>query len=180
MAVDFSGSNTTPKPKAAPKPKTVPKEQQDTRDRRSATLKNLGETAQVYTLFKGWYADTATLDVHVPKIADNAAVLAESNPWVARGIDILDFLGPVFGLADVCMPMVLQLAANHKKVPVEPLAMFGVMPVDALESIAKAKLARMSLEALKLQRAAERELEQVRMELESDPELLASFEQVVA
>lgn len=168
MAVDFT-TKTAPKPKAAPKPKTPASPSPDLA-RRAAAVENLFEFAQMGSVFKGWYADAATYAVHGPPVAQGAAQLAETNTWVAKGLDVVDLLGPAFGLAEVFLPLGLQLAVNHGRLPAEPLAKLGIVPPETLEAQAKASIARQQINAIKAQRKAEAELAEMKREAESMPE----------
>jgi len=168
MPVDFTATSA-PKPKTAPKPKAAPPPSPDLA-RRAAAVGNLFEFAQMGSVFKGWYADAAAYALHGPAVGNGAAQLAETNTWVAKGLDMLDLLGPAFGLAEVFLPLGLQLAVNHGRLPAEPLLKLGVVPPEMLEAQAKANIAEQQIEAIKVQRAAEAKLAALKAEAESMPE----------
>lgn len=172
MPVDFTESSSAPKPKPAPRTPRKPAAPAPPSPhiaRRAAAVANLFEFAQMGSVFKGWYADAAAYAMHGPGVSQKSAELAETNTWVAKGIDLLDLMGPVLGIAEIFLPLGLQLAVNHKRLPAEPLANMGVVPPATLEAQAKAAIARQQLEAVKAQHAAEAELEAAIAEAQSLP-----------
>lgn len=165
MAVDFSAS-TAPKPRATrtpAKPKTPPKppepETPSNVVRRTRAAQNVFETLQLVSVFKGWFADAATYAMHGPKVSASAAEYAEQNRYVAKGLDFLDILGPAFVLADVMLPLGLQIAVNHGKLPAEALVNFGVVPPELLEAQAKASIVQQQVAAMEQKLEADRALE---------------------
>lgn len=171
MAVDFTTKSAAPRPKpATSRAKTPPKlpepEKPSDQVRREQAAKNLFEFAQIASVFKGWYADAATYAMHGPKVSSSMAAYAEQNRYVAKGLDVLDILGPAFVLADVLLPLGLQLAVNHKKLPADALVNFGVVSPDMLEAQAKASIAQQQVEAMKAQIQAERDLAAANAEAE--------------
>lgn len=106
-------------------------------------------------LMAGQFSDSAAITMHAPGIAHEAATLAETNDGLAKGIDYLTTVGPYAALVTAAMPLVLQLAANHKLVKAEALAGVGVVSPDILESQMKADMLRKQTEAVKAQQEAE-------------------------
>lgn len=101
-------------------------------------------------------ADGAAVAEHGPKIAHETAVIAETNASFAKTIDYITAVGPYAGLMTACLPLILQILANHGKVPAEPLAQFGIVTPATLTAKmaaqAAANEARMMLEAQEAQR----------------------------
>lgn len=117
------------------------------------------ETLQLVSVFKGWYADAATYAMHGPKASASAAEYAEQNRYLAKGLDFLDILGPAFVLADVLLPMALQIGVNHKKLPADALVNFGVVSPELLEAQAKASIVQQQVQAMEAKIEADRQLE---------------------
>jgi len=109
-------------------------------------------------------------------VAGELVALSEKNEKIANALDYLTEAGPYAGLIVACMPLVLQICANHGLIKAELVATGGVVPPAALESQVKADMARQASEALRAQQEAERELatiaEQMRAQEkpESQPE----------
>lgn len=60
-----------------------------------------------------WLADSVTLELHAPPLAQAAADLAKEQPAVAAALDRLMTVGPYGALLSAVVPMGLQLLANH-------------------------------------------------------------------
>lgn len=106
-------------------------------------------------LMGGQFADSAAITAHAPGIAHEAASLAETNDSLAKGIDYLSTVGPYAALMTAAMPLVLQVAANHKLVKAEAFAGAGVVSPDILSAQMKADMLRKQTEAVKAQQEAE-------------------------
>jgi hypothetical protein len=104
------------------------------------------------------YADAGAIGLHKDPIIDELVTLADSNEKIAKGIDYITEAGPYAGLVVAVMPLVMQLAANHKIVKAELVAGAGVVPPQALESQVRADMARQAAVALRQQQEAEQEL----------------------
>jgi hypothetical protein len=74
-------------------------------------------------------ADAATLELHLPPIADALGKLAAERPEVAAMLDRLMSAGPYTALLSATVPLVLQLGANHGLLKG---GMLGTMPPEAL------------------------------------------------
>ncbi|WP_333746434.1 hypothetical protein, partial [Streptomyces sp. IBSBF 2950] len=58
---------------------------------------------------------------HTPPIADAVADLAVERPEVAAALEKILTVGPYGALIGAMLPLAVQIAHNHKKVP-EPMA----------------------------------------------------------
>jgi hypothetical protein len=118
------------------------------------------------------YADAGAINMHGANIAREAALLAEQNEGIARGLDYIMEAGPYAGLIVAAMPLALQIMANHGLIRAELVAGGGVVPPAALEAQVRADMARQASEALRAQQAAEEELGLMaaRMEAAKAPE----------
>jgi len=143
---------------------------------RAEALNGFMQAGAFGLIVAGQPADAGALGKYGPGIADEAAKLAEQNDGVARVIDYVTEVGPYAGLFTAAMPLVLQLLANHGVMKPEQLAGAGVVPPEALAAEVKADLARMQMEALRAQNAAEADLAQMQQEAaESQVPTAATF-----
>jgi hypothetical protein len=121
--------------------------------------------AQAGLMMAGQLADAATIPRHWPNVAGEIAELAETNEGVAKGIDYLMTVGPYAGILTAALPMVLQIMANHKRVPAAGLAHAGVVPPEALEAEMLASAAKAQADAIAAQQEAEAELARVQAQM---------------
>lgn len=151
--------DTTAPPRKASAPRPASPAQSKAADERiknrSASVASLFQLAQFGCVTFGQYADAGALAMHGPATANELAKLAEINPWIGKGIDSLDIVGPWAGLFTALMPLTLQFMVNHGKIAPERVASMGVVPPAMLEAQAKAQLAAMQQQALEAQKAAE-------------------------
>lgn len=165
MAVDTT-TRSAPKPRPAA-PKEPSRAQTAKREERATSVRSLFELAQFGCLSFGQYADAGAFALHGPAAAPQLAELAEINPWIAKGIDSLDIIGPWAGLLTALMPLTLQILVNHNRVPLERVASLGVQSPAALNAQAQAQLAEMQIAALAQQRESEERLAQARAQMEA-------------
>lgn len=115
----------------------------------------------------GLHADAGAFATHGPKIASEAASLAESDENVAKVLDYLTQTGPYTGLIVVCMPLVFQILANHRMIAADKLSNIGVIKPETLTAQVRAEQAKGELLAVQAQQEAERELAQAKAEMAS-------------
>lgn len=108
----------------------------------------------------GQKADSQALAIHGPSIATETAELAETQPQVAKVIDLWAAVGPYAGILTATLPLVLQLAVNHGKLPKSLSGQFGVTDPAVLEAQADASMARKAAEMLEEQNRARREAQE--------------------
>lgn len=167
MPVD---TTAPPRKPAAPRPAS-PAQSKAADERiknRGASVASLFQLAQFGCVTFGQYADAGALAMHGPATANELAKLAEINPWIGKGIDSLDIVGPWAGLVTALMPLTLQLMVNHGKIAPERVASMGVYPPAMLEAQAKAQLAQMQQAAVEAQRAAEDQYREAQSALAKD------------
>jgi hypothetical protein len=102
----------------------------------------------------GWtvLAPTAPADAAALKLAGPGMVaawnqLAQENATVARGIEWLTSGGSYGAVVVATVPFVLQLMANHGRLPAERVAALGVHDPAQLEAITAADVAQMAQQA---------------------------------
>lgn len=154
MAVD-TRSAPPRKPAAKPATPATSKAAEERISARSQSVGALFQMAQFGCVSFGQYADAGAFALHGPPAAAELGKLAEINPWIAKGIDSLDIIGPWAGLLTAVMPLALQLLANHGRISAERVANLGIVPAATLEAQAKAQLAEMQRQAVEAQRQAE-------------------------
>jgi hypothetical protein len=143
-----------------------------TKDRAEA-LSGFGQLAQVPLIALKQYADCGAVSLYWEGIAGEVAKLAETQPAVANVIDPLIKVGPYTGLITAVLPFILQIGVNHKLL--SPGAM-GTVPATALSAQAESSLAKQELEALTVQRDAEKEAAAVRAEIAESRRALADVQ----
>lgn len=154
----------------------APKESTLTKDRAEA-LTSLGQFAQVPLIATKQFADAGAVSMYWPGVATELAKLAETQPAIAKLVDPLMQVGPYSAIIMAVLPFVLQIGVNHKMV--SPGAM-GTVPATTLSSQVEASLARQELEALTIQRDAEKEAAEMRAEIAASRKALTELSQEAA
>jgi hypothetical protein len=148
MPIAASSGNTpakrqTPQRSAArktPQPATSPGEA------REQGLLGIFQVSAAICVMRGLYPDAGACTVHGPAISHEAAVLAESNEGIAKGLDYLIQMGPYSALLTAVLPFGLQIAANHGRIDADKASGLGVMDPATLEAKVKADVERQKLE----------------------------------
>lgn len=144
MALDLSGPKTPPpatKRATASKSYTAAKTAA-----REEGLNGLLQLGSALCLMLGQHADAGAIATHGPNIARETAGVAETNESFGKTLDYLTAVGPYAGLLTAVMPLGLQIAVNHGKLPAEPLSQFGVVAPEQLSQ-------RIALDALRQEAA---------------------------
>lgn len=128
---------------------------------RRQALSGLAQVGQMVCLTFGLKADAATIGMHAGPIATEAARLADTQPVAARIIDPLMVVGPYAAFMAVCVPFIVQIAANHK-VGGASFAGMGAIPPEVLEARMEADMMRMELEAMRERQAMMQEADAAR------------------
>lgn len=132
--------------------------------KREEAINGLFQLGGFGLIVAGQHADAGALGKYGPGIAREAAKLAETNDGVANLIDYLTEAGPYAGLVTACMPLLLQILANHKIMRAENLAGAGVVAPEAIAAEVRTQLAQQQADALKAQSEAERILSDLQAE----------------
>ena len=133
---------------------TVVTETESMADRRTKGLNGFGQLLQGGLLMFGQYADAATIGQHFPPVAREVANIADSNDYIAKGVDLLIEVGPNTGLIAAVLPMALQFMANHKMIDASRMFGQGVVPPEVLDAQMRAQVTRMQAEAMMAQKEA--------------------------
>lgn len=129
---------------------------------RAEAVTSLGQFAQLPLMITKQYADVGALSLHWPKISEEIAKLADTNEQVASLVDPLMKVGPYAGLIATVMPFAVQIAVNHGRVTAGAM---GSVPATTLSSQVETSLAENELQALTIQRDAEKKAAQMRKEI---------------
>jgi len=81
----------------------------------------------------GQLADSAAVNMHGPAIARETADLASRYERVGTVIDGLAQVGPFTAILAATMPLVIQIAANHKRISPEKATAMGAESPEMLE-----------------------------------------------
>lgn len=138
---------------------------------REEGLNGIGQIASFLCLMTSNIADAGAIATHGPGLAHEAAVLAETNKYAAKGIDLLVGVGPFAAILAAAAPLLLQIAVNHKKMPASPaLLQFGVQSPETMEAQARIRVMEMQAEMAKAEREAQTRLSELQREATSNGE----------
>lgn len=110
----------------------------------------------------GNYADAAAIGMHGPPISAEIVNLADQNERIAKAVDYLLEAGPYAGLVTAVLPLVLQLLANHNRIPADKVP--GVLPPEALAAKMQAEVSERAMREYREAQDAQRRLEALRAE----------------
>ena len=164
MPVTTTPAASAPPVKAAraAKPKVIAASA-DVTAARIAAISQLSVLPTMACMATGQLADAATVQMYWPRMSQEIAKLANTQPQVAAICDRLTIIGPYAGILAVAAPMILQFAVNHKRVPV---GTGGTQSPDSLTAQLKAEIARAEVDSLREQMEAERESRELAVEYE--------------
>jgi hypothetical protein len=129
---------------------------------RTEAVTELGQFVQLPLMLTKQYADVGAISLHWPKISGEIGKLAATNEQIAKLVDPLMTVGPYAGLITAVMPLVAQIAVNHGRVSA---GVANTVPASTLSSQIETAMAQSELEALKIQRDAEKEAASVRKQI---------------
>lgn len=165
MALDLSGA--TPPPTrpgtSGSKRRTSSKAYEEAlaekRAERADGVNGLFQLGAFGFVMAGQVADAGACAEHGPRIANEAAALAEQNERVAKVVDYVTAIGPFAALFAAVMPFGLQLLLNHGRIPYVPmLAGMGVLPAEMMEQRAAIEQQRQAAAMHEAMREAQAEL----------------------
>lgn len=131
---------------------------------RAKALTEIGGLIQLPLMATGQLADAAAFSTGWPNLAVEAAKLADNYESVAKIIDPLISAGPFMGIATAALPMIAQIAVNHKLMKA---GVMGTVPPNSLSSQMEAAMAQQEMQALQLQLEAERDAAKIRAEIQA-------------
>lgn len=160
----IADAHTTPPPK---RPTTTPRKttptvtaaqiQAEVRQARHDTIIEAFDLLSAIAVGMGQLADGATLQIHAPSFASEGVKIAEKYDKVGAALDRFAEMAPVAGLAATAVGFLLQIATNHRMIPVERGVAFGAQDPSVLESEMRLSVQRRIFQA---QQEAKRKAEQ--------------------
>jgi len=154
MALDLSTPEAPPRRATTIKTKTQPVSNTPVKPLQQIREEGCNEFFQglsYITATVGWYADSGTLSIHGPKMANKLAEISEDNENVAKAVDYICKGSPILELVLIFGTFALQIAANHKLVPADK---FGdlVQDPEMISAEVKTELMRQKTELLRRQK----------------------------
>jgi len=125
-------------------------------------LAGLAQVAQMGCLAFGLKADAAAIGMHSGPLLTEVAKLAEAQPAIARWVDPLIVAGPYAALVGAAIPLIAQLAANHR---MGAMTNLGAVPPEVLEARMDAEMMRAEMEAMRERAAMMQEADATRREM---------------
>lgn len=136
------GATTAPK-------KTVPVDNPaDTKQEREDALNGLWTAATAFCMMGGQWADAGAISMHGPQISREAAALSLKYEKIGNALDALANVSPFANLLGATLPLIFQLAANHKMIPAHGIP--GIKDPGVLESQMRVEQQRMAMEYQKM------------------------------
>jgi hypothetical protein len=127
------------KPVSSDNPEKIAKDRED-------ALNGIWTAAAAFCMMGNQWADAGAISQHGPGVSKEAAALSLKYEKVGNALDALANVSPFANLLGAVMPMVMQIAANHKMVPAAALAGIGVKDPGVLESQMRVEAQRQVVE----------------------------------
>jgi hypothetical protein len=159
MATINAPGNPPPAKKISAPRKPVENPDKIQQDREDA-LNGMWTAASAFCMMGNQWADAGAISSHGPNISKEAATLSMKYEKVGNALDALANVSPFANLIGAVLPMVMQIAANHKMVPANALAGIGVKDPGVLESQMRVEAQRQAVEYQKMAAAEKTLLEQ--------------------
>lgn len=109
-------------------------------------------------VFTKQYPDAGAIAMHGGQLTAALARRADQEEKLGKILDYLGVIGPYSEILSAALPLMLQLAANHGRVPPEAVAQFGVVPPQMLETQVKLEIAARQAEMMEELKAREAKL----------------------
>lgn len=132
MAINQSSSTPPPTKKTPNKIATTTTN--NARTDREEAINGVWTVGAMLTTSFGWLADAAAISIHGPNISRETAKLADRYQKLGTGIDKLAAVSPFAAVMAATVPLLCQLAVNHKMIPATAVAGMGVKDPEILES----------------------------------------------
>lgn len=111
-------------------------------------------------VFAKQYPDAGAIALHGGQLTAALARRADQEERLGKILDYLGVIGPYSEILSAALPLMLQLAANHGRVPAEAVAQFGVVPPKMLETRVKLEIAQQQAAMMEELKAQEAKLEE--------------------
>jgi hypothetical protein len=164
MPIDMTAAKAPPRRARAVKAPVMVQPEQTARSLREEGLQGLGALVQGVMNMAGQYADAGAIGMYFPGMSTEVAKLADVYEVIAKPVDLIIKVGPFGALIALGMPLVMQIAANHKLVDASRMLGSSVVPPEVLEAQMKAHIMRQQAEAQREQAAALQEAQAAQAE----------------
>lgn len=134
---------------------------------RAAALEGIGGLAQAGLIAGRQYADAQAVGMHWPGIATELATLAQTEEVIARFVDPLIKAGPYTALAMAVLPLVAQVAVNHKALPAGTM---NTLPGDVLGAQMQMAVQQQQIEMRQQQQQQQAELDRLQAQMDRTEE----------
>lgn len=145
---------TAPPRKSAASQRTAVKK---TAERENA-LNGILQITQAGLIATRQLADASAVGIHGPNITKEIAKLADSDAMIARVIDPLIKVGPYTALVGAVLPLVAQIAVNHK---MAPAGMLGTVSGELLENQMLLSIRQQEAEVQRQREEVERQMREM-------------------
>lgn len=172
-----NNSSGPPPRKSAPKPKTSAPNPAKVQSEREDAVNGVFQMLSVGLVVANQWADAGAIEIHGPNVSRETVKLAEKYEKVGNAIDALASVGPFTAIIGAMMPLVLQIAANHKRIPAEKLGALGVKDPRILESEMRTAAQRQAYEYERSVKEEQRILNEMGMEMERERKLIHEEEE---
>jgi hypothetical protein len=152
---------TTPPPK---KPVVDPNKAEKLQKEREEGLNGIFQVISAVSIMTGQWADAGAFSMHGPNVSRETAILGTRYDSVGNALDTLSQVGPFTAILGAAMPLVLQILANHKKLPSEKLSSLGIVNPELLEGQMRMEAQKQALEMEQQQRREKETLDAVERE----------------
>jgi hypothetical protein len=132
----------TKKPIAADNPEKLRSERED-------SLNGIWTAISAFCMMGNQWADAGAISIHGPNVSREAAAISMKYEKFGNALDALANVSPFANVLGAMMPMVLQIAANHKMVAAQAVAGLGVKDPEVLESQMRVEAMRQAAEYAK-------------------------------
>jgi hypothetical protein len=118
-------------------------------------------------VFAKQYPDAGAIAMHGGQLTRALARRADQEEKLGKILDYLGVIGPYSEILAAALPLALQLAANHGRVPAEAVAQFGVVPPQMLETKVKLEIKQQQAKMLEELQAQEARVAEMQVETPS-------------
>lgn len=140
-------AGVTPPKRTAPK-KIATENPDNTKQDREDALNGLWTAATAFCMMGGQWADAGAISMHGPGISREAAALSLKYEKIGNALDALANVSPFANLLGATLPLIFQIAANHKMIPAHGVP--GIKDPGVLESQMRVEQQRMAMEYAKI------------------------------
>lgn len=130
-----------------PKKTTPPDNPDQTKQDREDAVNGMWTAATMFCMMGGQWADAGAISMHGPNISREAAALSMRYEKIGNALDALANVSPFANLLGATLPLIFQLAANHKMIPAAGIP--GIKDPGVLESQMRVEQQRMAMEYAK-------------------------------